>query len=96
MQKAAFRFYKYKFIPYTSKSPKYGKNEIKTITLKVIDSRLRAEGREVVLSDKRYTKGSQNIKTQFPGAKADFEDLTVISLRDSSLDSYSSQWLAWI
>ena len=53
------------------------------MTLKVIGSRLRAEGGEVVLRNKRYTKGSQNIETQFPsGAKADFEDLTVISLRD--------------
>ena len=52
------------------------------MTLEVIGSRLRAEGGEVVLRNKRYTKGSQNIETQFPGAKADFEDLTVISLRD--------------
>ena len=52
------------------------------MTLEVIGSRLRAEGGEVVLRNKRYTKGSQNIGTQFPGAKADFEDLTVISLRD--------------
>ena len=66
------------------------------ISLKVIYSRLRAEGGEVVLGDKRYTKGSQDIETQFPGAKADFEDLTVVALRDSGLDSYTSQWLAWI
>ena len=46
------------------------------MTLKVIDSRLRAVGGKVVLRIKRYAKGSQNIKTQFPGAKADFEDLT--------------------
>ena len=63
---------------------------------KVIDSRLRAVGGEVVLRDKRYTKGSQDIETQFPGAKADFEDLTVVALRDSGLDGYTSQWLAWI
>ena len=66
------------------------------ISLKVIDSRLRAVGGEVVLRDKCYTKGSQDIETQFPGAKADFEDLTVVALRDSGLDSYTSQWLAWI
>ena len=66
------------------------------MTLKVIDSRLRAVRGDVVLRDKCYTKGSQNIKTQFPGAKADFEDLTVVALRDSGLDSYTSQWLAWI
>ena len=64
--------------------------------LKVIDSRLRAVGGEVVLRDKRYTKGSQDIESQFPGAKADFEDLTVVAFRDSGLDSYTSQWLAWI
>ena len=66
------------------------------MTLKVINSRLRAVGGKVVLRIKCYTEGSQNIKAQFPGAKADFEDLTVVALRDSGLDSYTSQWLAWI
>lgn len=71
-------------------------NITKLITLKVINSRLRAVGGEVVLRDKHYTEGSQDIETQFPGAKADFEDLTAVALRDSGLNSYTSQWLAWI
>jgi hypothetical protein len=80
-----------------TKSPKVREKEMKN-TLKVTDSRLRAVGGEVVLRDvdKRYTKVSQDIETQFPGAKANFEDLTVVALRDSGLDSYTSQWLAWI
>jgi len=83
------------FIPYTITSPKDREKEMKNM-LKVINLRLRAVGGEVILRNKRYTKGSQHIKTQFPGAKADFEDLTVVALRQSGLDSYTSQWLAWI
>ena len=58
--------------------------------LKVIDWRLRAVGGEVVLRDKWYSKGSQGIETQFPGARQ------TLRLRDSSLNSYTSQWLSYM
>ena len=46
--------------------------------LKVIDSRLRAVGGDVVLRDKRYAKGSHDIESQCPGAKANFENVTAV------------------